>query len=243
MVWKGRDQLPRYDLILIDADDTLLDFEQSQRFALFSMLGEIDVHADEDILDVYDKINAGYWRKLERGEISKQALIVRRFDDLLTHLGVLGDSKVMNERFIHYFAQTNFLIPHALETLAALSPHCTIAIATNGIAFSQRKRIGSSPIAPHISYLITSEEAEAAKPDTRFYDYAFSVCGNFDKSRTLMVGDSLTADMLGGMNYGIDTCWYNPNGLTAPPEFEITYTISALDELVNILLQDDRKVK
>ena len=228
--------MPRYDLVLFDADGTLLDFSRAQEHALMGMLKDLSLPVGEDTLSVYHQINLGYWHKLERGEITRPELVVARFAELLAHLGADGNPSVMEDGFQHYFREADFLIDGAAELCAALAPHCTLAIATNGDFRAQKRRVEKSPLKPYISYLIVSDEAGAAKPSPVFFDFALERCGFSDLSRVLMVGDSLSADMRGGSGYGIDTCWYNPEALPLPQDFAVTYTVRELAPIADIVL-------
>jgi len=227
----------QYSYLLLDADGTLFDFEKAQRLAFYQLMKSIEYPFDEDIYTRYREINAYYWGALERAEVAKEALAVLRFQDLFGELGVSFDPANANRQYLHYLGEGDYLLPGAWETCKRLSAHCTMAIVTNGIAAAQRRRISKSKIASFISHIIVSEEAEAAKPDKRFFDFAFQQCGLSDKSHVLMVGDSLEADIQGGFSYGLDTCWVNPLGIPAPPKLPITATITDIRQLCAVVLQ------
>src|SRR5262249_43805395 len=123
----------------------------------------------------------------------------------------------------------------AYEVVDELKKTSRLAIVTNGLQAVQKNRLARSPIRDHIAELIISEEVGAAKPKTAFFDAAFARLGNPSREDVLIVGDSLTADMQGGVDYGIDTCWYNPLGVPQPAGLPITYEIAHMRDLLNIV--------
>lgn len=221
-----------YKLILLDADGTLLDFSRSQQEAFYKAFQELGHNVDEHACRLFVNINNRYWTLHEQGKLTKEEIQYRRFADLLQVLA-LGemDPVQVNQIFLRYLGTGNHLLPGAENLCRKLSRHVEIAIATNGVARTQRQRINSSAIAPYISHIITSEEAQAAKPFPAFFAYAMRICGIADKSAVLMAGDSLAADVEGAIRYGIDSCWVNYNRLPRPEHLPITAIVHTLDEL------------
>lgn len=227
----------RYSLVLLDADGTLFDFARAERQAYTLTAREFGFPEDDETYQVYSAINERLWKKLERGEVDKDQLVLRRFAELLVCLGVEDEDPAhINDRYRHNLGEGAFLLPGAEEVCRALAPHCRLVLATNGITWTQNRRLARSAIAPYIQALVASESGGADKPDPRFFAYLDSQVGPVDKSATLMVGDRLEADILGGARFGVDTCWYNPRGLPAAGEVLPTYTIRALEELPGIVL-------
>jgi len=227
--------MPRYDTLLLDADGTLFDFKRAEQVAFTDTFRECGFPVDEDIAAMYSEINSEQWDKLERGEVTKGELVIRRFEITLQRLSIQADPREINRRYTRNLAKGNYLLPGAQEVCADLAPHCTLILATNGLAQVQRERLKSSAIAGYISDIVVSEDAGAAKPEEAFFRYAFQQCGIADKRKTLMVGDSLAADIAGGIRFGLDTCWYNPGGKTGGA-LTPTYTIPRITDLRNIVL-------
>ena len=224
-----------YPWLWFDADGTLFDYERAEGLALKNTFGSLDLYFEDDYLDIYQRINQGLWRALEKQEISSDALRVRRFELLLEALKVSGSADQMSTTYIEQLGLRAELMDGAYEVLDALHSKCKFAIVTNGLQAVQRSRLEHSIIKEFLSELIISEEVGAAKPQAAFFDEAFSRTGHPDKSDVLIIGDSLTSDIRGGVDYGIDTCWYNPKAEVYPADLPITYEIRHLHELLELL--------
>ena len=186
-------------------------------------------------METYRQINHELWRALERQEIKQDILRVRRFELLLEALGVSGIPDELSTMYTEQLGLCSDLMDGAYEVLQALYEASCIAIVTNGLQAVQRSRLLHSTIHPFIMELIISEEVGAAKPHPHFFDAAFAQIGNPPKSDVLIIGDSLTSDMQGGVDYGIDTCWYNPIGEGKPESLPLTYEIRHLRGLLEII--------
>src|SRR6188474_2451342 len=224
-----------YPWLWFDADGTLFDYERAEGSALKNTFGSLNLRFEDDYLDIYQRINQGLWRALEKQEISSVDLRVRRFELLLEALQVTGSADQMSTTYIEQFGLRAELMDGAYEVLDALHSKCKFAIVTNGLQAVQRSRLEHSTIKHFISELIISEEVGAAKPQAAFFDEALSRTGHPDKSDVLIIGDSLTSDIRGGVDYGIDTCWYNPKAEARPANLPITYEIRHLHELLELL--------
>ena len=224
--------MKHYDILLFDADDTLFDFQQSEREAFRAVFGEKDSDA---LYQIYHRINDGLWKQLERGEIDRAGLQKRRFADLLAEIGMEGDGDDYNAKYVEALSNQSILLPESEEVVAALAPHCRLFLLTNGIAYVQRKRFFASSIAPYFEDLFISEEASSQKPEKAFYDYVEKRIPDFHKERALMIGDSLTSDILGGNQAGIDTCLYCPGPEPQLDAIRPTHRIKRLVELLTLL--------
>ena len=224
-----------YPWLWFDADGTLFDYERAEGLALKNTFGSLDLYFEDGYLDIYQRINEGLWRALEKQEISSDALRVRRFELLLEALKVTGSADQMSATYIEQLGLRAELMDGAYEVLDTLHGKCKFAIVTNGLQAVQRSRLEHSTIKHFISELIISDEVGAAKPQTAFFDEAFARTGHPDKSDVLIIGDSLTSDIRGGVDYGIDTCWYNPKAEARPENLPITYEIRHLHELLELL--------
>jgi len=225
----------RYSWLLFDADGTLFDYDRAESLALTETFQAFEVPFEGQYLDTYRRINQELWRALERREISSSALPVRRFELLAHTLNLACSPDRMSSVYLERLALAVDLIDDAQDLLRTLHSTCRMAIVTNGFESVQRSRLANSVIRDYITELIISEEVGAAKPKPAFFAAAFARLGDPDKSEVLLIGDSLTADMQGGADYGVDTCWYNPSGEIRPDDLQITYEITRLRDLLEVL--------
>ena len=228
-----------YPWLWFDADGTLFDYNSAEVEALQKTFRALRLPFEAGYLNVYREINHGLWQALERQEITQAALGVRRFELLLEALQLRASYEQMSSIYVEQLGNCAELMDGAQAVLEALHKHSRIAIVTNGLRAVQRSRLEHSTIKELISDIIISEEIGKAKPDAAFFEIAaarlVARVGPFPKTDILIIGDSLTSDMQGGINYGIDTCWYNP-GLEPKPEgLPITYEIRRLRELMDLL--------
>lgn len=228
--------MPNYDLVLLDADGTLFDYDQAEADALAKLFAAHQFAYTPEVLAAYRRINAALWLDFEHGRISKSELQSARFQRLLQVCGLTGEGETCNAEYIDYLAEGAYLLPGAEQVCRALSEQCTLVLATNGIARCQRQRVALSSIGQFISHIAVSEEAGYQKPQAGFFDYAFGLCGHSDRSRAIMVGDSLSADIAGGAAFGIATCWYNPREEQLPLAYRADFQIARLEELLPIVL-------
>jgi 2-haloacid dehalogenase len=224
-----------YSWLWFDADGTLFDYNRAEAAALRNTFHSLTLPFEDSYLDVYRKINHGLWQALERQEITQAVLRYRRFELLMEALQVSGSPEQMSSAYVEQLSICSELMEGAYEVLQALHEKSQIAIVTNGLQAVQRGRLENSTIKNFISELIISEEIGAAKPGRAFFEAAFARCGHPAKSEVLIIGDSLTSDIQGGVDYGIDTCWYNPTGEMQPEGLSITYEIRQLRALLDVV--------
>jgi YjjG family noncanonical pyrimidine nucleotidase len=225
----------RYSWLWFDADGTLFDFESAEATALERALVAVGASFESRHLAAYRQINGELWQALERHEISPAVLPLRRFERLAEALALACRPAELSAAYIDQLAQRGELIDGAHEMVAALAGSHRIALVTNGLRTVQYRRLASSSIQPFISAVIVSEEVGAAKPKGEFFAAAFARTGDPPKGDVLVIGDSLSSDIQGGADYGLDTCWFNPAGLDRPPGLAITYEIARLGELRDLI--------
>ena len=225
----------KYTTILFDADDTLLDFGAAEHAAITSVLRLYGLPHDEGVINEYSRINLSFWKMLERGEIKKDELKYRRFEAFCEHLGFCVNAREMAEQYMSELSKQNPLIDGSIDICERLFGKCRLYIITNGIKFIQESRFSTSPLMKYFDGVFISESIGHDKPSIEYFEAVERAIPDFDKSTTLVVGDSLTSDMKGGINFGLDTCWFNPNGKAHPEEMEITYEIKSLDEIYDIV--------
>jgi len=224
----------RYAWVLFDADGTLFDYDAAETAALTASFEGIGRTFSPEISEIYREINGRMWVELERGTTTQARIRVERFEKLFRSLGVETDPVAFAEDYLSRLAGQTALIDGAERTVNALAGVCRLMLITNGIAEVQRPRFAASKIRDHFTGLVISEEVGAAKPDPVIFDAAFAEMGRPPKSQVLIVGDSLSSDIKGGNDYGIDSCWFNPAGLPAREVVEPTFEIQRLDQLLAV---------
>lgn len=213
-----------YSLLFIDADDTLYDFQQCEINALKKTFLENDIPFSEVNIDSYHKFNGKLWKDLEKGLITQSEIKHDRFKLLVEHLKLSIDYLALSHNYIHNISNERVLIKNAEEVCKYLHSKYTIILLTNGISEIQRGRFEHSVLRPYFSKLIISDEACCSKPDPGIFEWALADTAFSKKEEMLIIGDSLTSDIQGGINFGIDTCWFNSKEKDSEkpkPKFEI----------------------
>ena len=227
--------MKKYKWLLFDADDTLFDYGQAEAGALRLTFEQLGVRFDLAYLPVYQRINRQIWQDFEQGKISAEALRTKRFELLFEAIGVSIDAERFSAAYLPNLATQSELTEGAFEVVQALHARYRLAIITNGLRDVQRPRLTRSAIRDYIAEIFISEEVGAVKPERAIFEAAFHRMGYPNKDEVLLIGDSLTSDIAGGSNYGIDTCWFNPEGKARRDGLGITFEIRRLTELLEIL--------
>ncbi len=228
--------MPRYTHLLFDNDNTLMDFDKAEVLAFRECYLQFDfpLPYSDDLLKSYSDINKAWWKKFELGQCSKAELTVGRFAEFLTvHLLSLPP-ETMYEAFATALGRQNILIDGALDLLKRLHSNYSLHIITNGISKVQHSRINSSPIREYIGHVFVSEDVGYNKPDPRYFERVLKtleVC----KHQCIVIGDSLSSDIKGANNSGIDCIWYNPLSLPGSTH-NVTYNVTTLKEIEQILV-------
>jgi 2-haloacid dehalogenase len=224
--------MTKYDIFLFDADGTLFDYDMAEANALKVMFDYCEFEYSESIRLKYREINSQVWGSYERGEISKTELQTLRFARLFKDIGVFYDVEKFNEKYLNELGKGSFLINGAFEICKKItSCNKKIYIVTNGILSIQKARIEDSLIKEYISDFFVSEFVGFQKPSFQYFDYVFSHIPQINKGKILIIGDSISADIVGGNNSGIDSCWFNKTGEINNSEITPTYEIKKLKEL------------
>lgn len=227
----------RYDHIILDADNTLFDFDRAEHEALKRAVTERNYPFTPEVEQLYLSINRALWADFDRGFGSQAWLTVERFRRFNAALGLQNDPERFNRDYLSYLGQCAVLLPGAEALCKALhEAECVLSIATNGVARVQRARLEISPLQPYISHLFISEELGAQKPLPGFFQPMLTALDIPDKSRCLMVGDNLNSDIRGGQDAGLDTAWYNPRNLPLTGDIRPTYHITDYDQLKDLIL-------
>ncbi|MFK7808730.1 MAG: YjjG family noncanonical pyrimidine nucleotidase [Saprospiraceae bacterium] len=225
----------KYKTLFFDADNTLWDFNLSEKFALFKVLEEEKIPYQPELLDTWHSVNKLCWLQLEEGTLAAEDLRWVRWQRFFEKLGKSGNFKDMGQRYTQHLGSTDFMIPGAKSILDKLSVQRQLVLVTNGLKEVQRRRIQNTNISNYFEAIVISDEIGVAKPHGGFFDHAFAEINNADKERTLMIGDSLNSDIQGGNNYGLSTCWFNPNNTPANSGVIPKYQIKKLEELMNLV--------
>lgn len=224
----------KYTTIYFDLDNTLLDFLASEHKAIYKLLVLHKLPCNDEIATLYSAINRSWWERFERGEIKKDEIYAGRFGSLLEALGESGDPQQMAKDYFVFLSEGHDLMDGAIEVLEYVkSKDYTVCATTNGVSFTQYKRINASGLNKYFDYVIVSEDAGYQKPDKRYFDYVMTNSPEKDRSKILVIGDSMSSDILGGINAGLDTCWFNTSGEVA--KYTPTYEIKELREVMKII--------
>jgi len=228
-----------YEFLIFDADGTLFDFSRAEAFALKQTFQDFSIEnfREDTHLRHYREINGVIWREFEEGLITPKTLKTERFERLFTILNLDLNPASFSSCYLEHLSQCSFLLPGALPLITALKDSHTICLLTNGLSSVQHPRFDNSELSSLIDYLIVSEDVGIAKPDPGIFQILFEKAGRDDPSASLMIGDSLTSDIQGGINFGIDTCWFNPGNSEKNPLIQPTYEIQNLHELNTLILQ------
>ena len=211
--------------IFLDLDDTILDFHRSEAVALRKTLQSLNVDPTDEIIARYSKINLAHWKALERRELTREQVLTGRFRQLFQELGMNVSPSVAQSLYEKNLSESHFFVDGAPRLLMTLSKKYPLYIASNGTTLVQTNRIASSGIGRYFKAVFLSEQLGADKPQIEFFERATGQIEGYNPDEAIILGDSITSDMQGGINAGMHTCWFNPHhrdnhGIT--PEFEIT---------------------
>lgn len=228
--------MPKFTTILWDVDGTLLDFIYSQRYALTKCFENIGRDVNEEILNRYSQINEFFWKRHELGEITKEQLLTGRFLQLFEEYDIKGvDVKAFREEYQEGLGSVYSYIDDSLTICKSLQGRVKQYVVTNGVTSSQLNKLKLSGFYDIMEELFISEQIGAPKPHKEYFDYCFSRIEEKDKRKILLVGDSISSDIKGGINAGIATCWYRQEGTENHTEFRPDYEISDLHQIYSIL--------
>lgn len=223
----------KYNILLFDLDDTLLDFRATEAISLVDLFASFGYTLNQEILSVYNNINQGLWQDYEKGKTPLKEVLNTRFSLSMASLGVKVDGIEWERRYRRLLGKGYILIDNAKEVCKSLSARYKMYIITNGIAAMQIHRLKKTGLYNYFLDIFASEQIGSQKPSKEFFDFVEANIAGFDKSKTLIIGDSISTDIKGGLQTGIDTCWFNPENKEA--DIRPTYTIASLLELNQIL--------
>ena len=225
-----------FTTVLWDVDNTLLDFPYSQRCAITKCFHDIGREINEEIIERYSAINDSYWKRHERGEITKAQLLTGRFITLFEEYHIEDvDVEAFNASYMEEIGNHFRYLDYSPQICNGLCGKVKQYIVTNGNGEVQRKKLTNSRLLPIMDGMFISEEIGAPKPHKEFFDYCLAHIEEKDKSKILIIGDSLSSDIKGGIDAGIKTCWYRPEGTINASGLKPDYEISELRDVFNII--------
>lgn len=227
----------KYDLLLFDADDTLLDFKQSENVSFQVILEKNGITENIKTLhEEYKEINGLLWANYALGLVTKDFLRIERFRKLIAANNLNADPLKLCNDFLETLPTQVFLIDGALELLQSLHEKIPLVIVTNGIGDVQHKRLLNSGLKHFIKLMVVSDECGYGKPDRRIFEHTFNLMEtSHATSKILMIGDKLETDILGANNIEIDSCWFNPDKLVNTTNIFPTYEIQKIMDVLNFL--------
>jgi len=228
----------RYRFILLDADNTLFDFDACEKEAFFRTVRDFAANPTEAMYRRYSELNLACWKALERGEITREELKIRRFAQLRQEYPLSATPEELCEHYVTHLSMQSILYPGAVEFVRELASMADVYIVTNGLATVQEGRFRDCPLLAHLKDVFISEKIGAQKPDKLFFDRVTERIEGFDPRAAIVIGDSLTSDIKGANNAGIDCIWYNPKGLLAGNE-KIDHEVSDYGQILAILKRGD----
>lgn len=224
--------------IFFDLDDTLLDFVKAERRAIRATLSHLGIRPTKAIVERYHHINAAQWKLLEKGEITREEVLHRRFALLFEEYGITCEPTTAQSVYEKELGTGHYFIPGARRILRRLAKKYRLYLVTNGLKTVQTSRLESAKIAPLFENIFISQEVGYNKPQREFFERCFAAIPDFCKEHAVIIGDSLSSDMRGGNVAGIRTCWFHPHQHdAAPTDVQIDYEIHRLSQLPTLLKQ------
>ena len=225
----------KYNYLLFDLDGTLFDYDKAESDALKNTFIQFGLNYDSAYLIKYREINYLIWQDFENGKILQKNLKTKRFEQLAASIDTKFNASQFSNSYLINLSKCTALVTGSEEVLSKLYGKTKLYLITNGLKIVQRPRIKNSTIGKYFDDIIISEEVGVAKPQKEIFDIAFKMMENPDKNEVLIIGDSLTSDITGGINYDIDTCWFNPKGNESNDNILPTYEIHHLPELLDLV--------
>lgn len=226
--------MKKYTTIYFDLDNTLLDFNLTEKEAITKLLKLHNLPVSDEIVKTYSAINQVWWQRFERGEILKEEIFSGRFRTFLETYGFEGDAESMSKDYFELLASGHHILSGAENALQYVKNRgYTVCITTNGVSRTQYRRIKESGLGKYFDYIFVSEDAGHQKPEKEYFDYVMNNTPEKDKSKIIVIGDSQSSDILGGINFGADTCWLNLEDKRA--EYASKYEIHNIYEIKDIL--------
>ena len=224
-----------FEFLFLDLDDTILDFKKAEHIALSKTLAGFGLDPTQEVLSRYSQINRAHWEALERKELTRDQVLLGRFQVLFSEFSLQVDPEKVARTYEYNLGIGHWFLPGAEEAVERLSKKYKLYLASNGTASVQKGRMTSANLYRFFDKVFVSQEIGANKPAPEYFERCFAQIPGFDKAKAIIVGDSLTSDILGGQNAGIATCWVNPDHKAGRPDIRVDYEIEALSQLEDLL--------
>ncbi|MDO4648009.1 MAG: YjjG family noncanonical pyrimidine nucleotidase [Eubacteriales bacterium] len=221
--------------VFLDLDNTILDFNKAERGALSRTLAFLGLEPTEDVLARYHIINQNQWERLERGEASREEILLKRFQILFDEYGIQVNAMDAKKIYERELAIGHFFLPGAEKLLEDLGKDYDLYLASNGTKIVQDGRIESAGIAGCFREIFISEELGYNKPSVEYFEKCFEKIPGLKKEECVIIGDSLSSDILGGLQAGIHTLWYNPDKKEAGEKIQPEIQVQSLSEIPEAL--------
>lgn len=216
----------------------MFDFDKAEKEAISKILSDANVLFDEKKLDQYKSINENLWEKFQLKLINQNRVKSERFKLFFNQIDCKADYKRASENYLVYLSQGSELLPYAEDIIFDLKKNHKLGLLTNGISIVQHTRLKNSKLKNIFDAVVVSGDVGVSKPDPEIFKILTGIANYSEKQNMLIIGDSLTSDIQGGINFGIDTCWYNPNKYINTLSIQPTYEISDLRILYDIVNQN-----
>ena len=223
------------EFLLLDLDDTILDFHKAERLAIAKTIRQFGVEPTEEVLARYHVINKWHWEQLELGKLTRDEVLENRFGALFAELGVEADKTACARAYEKNLSIGHYFLPGAEEAVDSLSKKYRLFLVSNGTASVQKGRMTSANLYRFFEKVFVSQEIGHNKPSKAYFDACFAQIPDFDPEKAIIVGDSLSSDIKGGINAGIRTCWVNPDKLPGRPDIQPDYEIAGIYQLEELL--------
>ena len=223
------------EFLFLDLDDTILDFHKAERVAVSKTFREFGIEPTEELLHRYHLINKSCWERLERREWTREQVLVNRFQMVFDEVGADADPARFASCYESNLSVGHYFLPGAEEAVMALHKKYRLFLASNGTAKVQAGRLTSANLYRFFEKVFVSQEIGANKPAAEYFERSFAQIPGFEKEKAIMVGDSLTSDILGGIHAGIRTCWVNPSHAPGNPEIRPDYEVESIAQLEVLL--------
>ena len=222
-------------IVLLDIDNTLIDFNECARHSIIKIFNDFNLPYCNNVFETFIRENIKIWKRLENGEITKTYLRANRWNIILEKLNIVFDGSLIEELFEKSIAESAYEVQGAKELLEYLSKKHQLCVVSNGFRAVQENRLNISGFRKYFKKMFFSEDICISKPQKEFFDYCFNSLNNPPKEDVILIGDSLSADILGGINYNIKTIWFNKNNETCPDNIKPTYIVRTLAEIKDII--------
>ena len=222
-------------IVLLDIDNTLIDFNECARQSIIRIFNDFNLPYSNNVFKTFTDENIKIWKRLENGEITKAYLRANRWNIILEKLGLIADGPAIEELFEKGISESAYEVTGAKELLAYLYSKHDLYVVSNGFRVVQENRLNLSDFKKYFKGMFFSEDIGISKPQKEFFDYCFYELNNPEKENVILIGDSISADIKGGNSYNIKTIWFNKNNEKCPDDVKPTYIVKTLSEIQNII--------